>query len=210
MSQLIDVHSDQIEKYRRTTPVPHPSGEDRGRLAVTLIELREGAGLSQRGLSETSGVSQGTIRDIETGTQKQPRWSTLEMLAAGVSQGLDGTEDLLRTSSARKALMNAVGPGYVTAHPPGTVLPEGFEQISDDLDWSEWPSPTATQRREIGRLLAQIQAGIATVGEEELEMIMKILRAIAARVEPLNGRTRVDKSNTGHRSSTPDADVDVP
>ena len=61
---------------------------------VKIQKIRERKGLSQRRLSEISGVPQQTISAIEQGVRKNPGISTLQML----SKALDCTiEELLET-----------------------------------------------------------------------------------------------------------------
>ena len=49
---------------------------------IRLKEARTSAGLTQRELSEISGIPQNTISTIENGTRKNPGISTLISIAA--------------------------------------------------------------------------------------------------------------------------------
>jgi len=52
-----------------------------------LRERRVGAGLTQQGLAAAAGVSVGTLRDLEQGRTRYPRWETVDLIAEAL--GMD-------------------------------------------------------------------------------------------------------------------------
>ena len=59
---------------------------------MNFRQLREQAHISQYRLAQVSGVEQTTISQIELGKVRDPRWSTIEALAAalGATPGVVG------------------------------------------------------------------------------------------------------------------------
>jgi transcriptional regulator with XRE-family HTH domain len=95
---------------------------ERGALAHVLIGMRKRAGLSQRRLADAAGISQATIRDIETGKQRKPRWDTLRMLARGVDLALDGDGDAAPTDPTERPTDMAQRPERTEFYDDHTLL----------------------------------------------------------------------------------------
>jgi len=164
---------------------------NRGTLASALIALRQGAGLSQRGLAETSQVSQGTIRDIETGKQRKPRWDTLRMLAEGLSLAPTGAPDERLTGAAYRTLLFAAGDGdQLKAESPSA--PSDVDAhlrflLSEGVGGRPLEEETADEIARLWKLvlvLDRIQQGLMLADESSQAMILDILTAIAERLLP--------------------------
>lgn len=62
-------------------------------LSDELIALRQRSRISQRDLARLTGVSEGTIKNIEAGQNTQPRPQTLRALADGLATDGAGNKD---------------------------------------------------------------------------------------------------------------------
>jgi transcriptional regulator with XRE-family HTH domain len=104
-----------------------PAGSEPASFGELLREYRELAGLSQEALSARSGVSSDTISQWERGVVRQPRRSTLKLLADAL--GLDATARNALVAATSRPLPEAV-PAYdaVSAGeipPPAAEVAEG-------------------------------------------------------------------------------------
>jgi transcriptional regulator with XRE-family HTH domain len=177
---------------------------ERGTLAAALVALRTGAGLSQRGLAEVTGVSQGTIRDIETGKQRKPRWDTLRMLADGVALGQQGVSGDRLAGAAYRTLLEAAGhpesdPALRTESDPGVDCAFHFfhEFMRQGTPQGDAAGTSMSQDWRLARVLERIQLGMPLARGAERAMILEILNAIAERLTPTEGRVheRLDRSD---------------
>ncbi len=80
---------------------------DRGHLAMLLIKYRTRARLSQRALANLSGISQGTIRNLELGERVNPQVETLNRLSKSLAVQWDGTMSEVIQAEILRELLHA-------------------------------------------------------------------------------------------------------
>lgn len=161
------------------------SGSGRGALADELRSMRRLLRMGQRQLAALSGVSQGTIRDLETGKQTRPKPDTLRQIARGLLTNEDGKLDQDRAWVAYRRLYLAAGysaeepsPREKPLDPSVSWLVSDFvldteaEQLRQGLRWVE-----AQNRAEA--LLDRIDFQV--ISQPDLDMLLAILTALSER-----------------------------
>lgn len=123
---------------------------ERGLLGETLIELRESARLSQRDLAQLSGISHGTIRDIELGKGHHRRVETLQQIAAGLATEADGVVNQQRSEGYLQQLLAAAGKSLMVIGPEAESAVTERPSLADELKtirYERRASPTFIEKR---------------------------------------------------------------
>lgn len=161
--------------------------QQRGNLADELRGWRRRARLSQRDLAKLSSISQGTIRDIETGKQTRPKLDTLRLLARAIATGEDRVTD---EEAAHLCYMRMfLAAGYDAAPPerpplPANLSPFFLHDRSLELDSERIAREQRTQRitSEARRLFSLIN--LDELADADADLVLSVLRALAARFPP--------------------------
>ena len=155
----------------------------RGSFGFRLKQMREARCLTQRELSESSGVSVATIRDIEQGRTRNPRATSVRALAealrlsaADMAEMSDADAHEL-TKETSPVYISVLGPLSVTRGGSSSDVPEHVgllltrlamtpnERVAHDtlheLLWPDLTSGAATKR--MGQLLRRLRALIAPI-----------------------------------------------
>ena len=101
------------------------------RFGAELRDLRDGAGLTQEGLSERSGVPVRTISDLERGQVKRPHQGTVDALVKGLALASDDREVLLALARGEPAPPRVAHPFRRVFIPPTPLI--GREQATADV-----------------------------------------------------------------------------
>lgn len=141
---------------RQQHAAPRRSGSGFGAL---VGELRARAGLTQRALAVAAGISIGSLRDVEQGRTRCPRWAAVEALAAALN--LDRPE--------RTELANAWSGGHMNEDRWDAGIPRGggsmqigvLGPLTGHLDGAALQLGSARQRAVLGLLALHWPAGVA-------------------------------------------------
>src|SRR4051812_18383450 len=162
------------------------TGKTRGEfptLANALQDLREEARLSQRALARSAGVSQGTIRDIETGKQTAPKPETIRKLANGLAKDNDGTIHERRAQIGYDLMMNVAGYG-ITLGPERALwyMDEDAEGLAlsgvEIWEGADGVMYTDVRREQVERIMADLLGAIAAAHPDDRTLILNTLRIL--------------------------------
>lgn len=156
----------------------------RGALAEELRRWRRRARLSQRDLARLSGLSQGTIRDIETGSQTRPKLDTLRLLARAIATGEDRVTD--EDTAHLCYLRMFLAAGYDAAPPEILHLPEGVSPLLIHQRSLELESDQIARNARIQRITSEADRLFSLIALDELsdadaDLVLSMLRTLAER-----------------------------
>lgn len=184
---------------RRRHAAPRRAGSGFGAL---VRELRARAGLTQRALAVAAGISIGSLRDVEQGRTRCPRWAAVEALAAALN--LDRPE--------RTELANAWSGGHMNEDRWDAGIPRGggsmhigvLGPLTSHLDGAAVQLGSARQRVVLGLLALHWPAGVARDvivdvlwGERPPPTAMAQVQALVSQLRRLLDPTQVMGTGNG-------------
>jgi DNA-binding SARP family transcriptional activator/DNA-binding XRE family transcriptional regulator len=119
------------------------------RMGPLVTRYRARRGLTQRELAVAAGVGLGTVRDLEQGRTRWPRWGTLESVAAALDVGQRERTELLRAWHAESDPAVGLARGCATFGPVRIDILGPLSAVADGTSVNLGP---ARQRALLGLL----------------------------------------------------------